>query len=246
MIRVGIGGWTFEPWRGVFYPKGMPKTRELHYASRAVTAIEINGTFYSTFKPDTFKKWADETPDDFMFAVKANRFAVNRKVLSEAGPSIERFLSSGLSELKSKLGPILWQMAPTKKFDAEDFAGFLSLLPKTLDGLKLRHALEARHESFRAHDFVRLAKEAGAAIVYADSAKYPAIDEACADFAYARLMRAEEKYATGYKPADIKRWAAQARKWEGGGKKKRDVFVLMINGAKLRAPAAAAALLKAL
>jgi len=244
MIWVGIGGWTFEPWRGVFYPKDLAKTRELHFASRAVTAIEINGTFYSTFKPDTFKRWADETPEDFVFSVKANRFAVNRKVLSDAGPSIERFLTSGLSELKSKLGPILWQMAPTKKFDPEDFGGFLALLPKTLDGLKLKHAVEVRHESFRSPDLIRLAKNAGAAIVFADSEKYPVIDEPTADFAYARLQRAEEKHPTGYAPAAIKAWATKAREWEG--KKKRDVFVFMINGAKVRAPAAALALLKAL
>jgi uncharacterized protein YecE (DUF72 family) len=246
MIRVGIGGWTFEPWRGAFYPKGTAKARELAYASRAVTTIEINGTFYSTFKPDTFKRWADETPDNFVFSLKANRFAVNRKVLRDAGPSIERFLTSGLSELKSKLGPILWQMAPTKRFDAEDFAGFLALLPKSVDGMKLRHALEVRHEGFRDPTFTALAKKAGAAIVFADSEKYPAIDEATADFVYARLQRAEEKHATGYSTAAIKNWAAKAHAWEGGGKNRRDVFVYMINGAKVRAPAAAMALLKVL
>jgi len=259
-IRVGIGGWTFEPWRGgTFFPEKHPKTCELEYASRKVTTIEINGTYYSTQKPTTFRKWHDETPDDFVFAVKANRFTTNRKVLAEAKPSIDMFLKSGLSELKQKLGPILWQFAPTKKFDAADFEGFLTLLPKTLDGLKLRHALEARHESFAVSDFVALARKHGAAIVYAHHETYPEIADITADFVYARLQQTAAKVETGYTTAEIKKWTAIAQEWSEGktaktlptvGKAAKpgptEVFVYFIAGAKERNPAAAMAMLKEL
>jgi len=257
MIRAGIGGWNFEPWRGTFFPKGTSKAKELQYASRAVTSIEVNGTFYSTFKPPTFKKWLDETPDDFVFALKANRFAVNRKVLSDAGPSIARFLESGVSELKHKLGPILWQFMGTKKFDPADFEGFLKLLPKSIDGVALRHAVEPRHASFQTPDFIALARKYNAAMVFADSKTYPAIPDATADFVYCRLQETQEKVATGYSAAELKRWAEAAKAWEAGGipkdmkaigkaaaKKKRDVFVYFIAGAKVRNPAAAMAFLK--
>jgi uncharacterized protein YecE (DUF72 family) len=256
MIRVGIGGWIFEPWRGTFFPEGLPKTRELHHASRAVTSIEINSTYYSAQKPETFRKWADQTPDDFVFAVKASRFATNRRVLGEAGQSVERFVTQGITELKKKLGPILWQFAPTKKFDAEDFEAFLKLLPKEHDGIKLRHAVELRHETFGCAEFMALAKKYGAAIVVADSAKYPMFADVTADFVYVRLQDAQAKIATGYAPKDIAKWAKHAQDWAEGRdaeglprcgaaatKKKRDVFVYMINGAKERAPAAAQALL---
>lgn len=259
MIRAGIGGWNFEPWRGVFFPKGTAKTRELQYASRQVTTIEVNGTYYSTFKPHSFRKWHDETPDDFVFSLKANRFATNRRVLAEAKPSITRFLESGVSELKSKLGPILWQFMHTKKFDAPDFEAFLALLPKTIDGLKLRHAVEPRHESFCVPEFVALARKYDTAIVFADSAKYPVIADPTSDFVYCRLQNAQETVPTGYKPAEIKKWADAAKAWEAGAtpkglkllgtpaaRKKRDVFVYFISGAKVRNPAAAMALLKAL
>jgi uncharacterized protein YecE (DUF72 family) len=258
MIRVGIGGWTFEPWRGgVFYPKGLSQTRELFHASRHVTSIEINGTYYSSQKPESFRRWAAETPDDFIFSVKASRFATNRKVLADAGESIERFVGSGLSELKHKLGPILWQFAPTKKFDPDDFASFLEMLPKSLDGRPLRHALEVRHESFVVPAFVALARQYSAAIVLADSAKYPMMADVTADFVYARLQTAQEDVPTGYTAPVLKKWGERAKSWAEGGdakelphagktpaaKKKRDVFVYMINGAKERAPAAAMALL---
>ncbi|HEX3674317.1 MAG TPA: DUF72 domain-containing protein [Rhizomicrobium sp.] len=259
-IRVGIGGWTYEPWRGgMFYPKGLAQARELQHASRALTTIEINGTYYSTQKPASFRKWADETPDDFVFSVKAHRLATNRKVLAEAGPSIERFLTSGLSEMKHKLGPILWQMAPFKKFEPDDFEAFLALLPKTLDGRSLRHAVEVRHESFVVPEFVALARKYGAAIVYAHHEKYPAIADVTADFAYARLQQSAAKVETGYTPAAIRKWAACAQDWaqgkapptppsvgKAGKAAKTDVFVYFISGAKERAPAAAQALLKAL
>jgi len=256
MIRVGIGGWIYEPWRGTFFPKGLPKTKELHHASRAVTSIEINSTYYSAQKPDTFRRWADETPDDFVFSVKASRFATNRRVLAEAGESVERFVTQGITELKSKLGPILWQFAPTKKFDAADFEGFLKLLPKEHAGRKLSHALEVRHESFGVPEFMALAKKHNCAVVIADSAKYPMFADVTGDFVYTRLENAQAKIETGYAPKDIARWAKIATSWSEGGegdglprigaapaKKKRDVFVYMINGAKERAPAAAVALL---
>jgi uncharacterized protein YecE (DUF72 family) len=261
MIRVGIGGWTYEPWRGgVFYPKGLAKTRELSHASRQVTTIEINGTYYSTQKPESFRKWHVETPDNFVFAVKASRFATNRRVLAEAGPSIERFLSSGILELKAKLGPILWQFMPTKKFDPEDFGIFLSLLPKRWEGVTLRHAVEVRHESFATKVFIALAREHEVAVVAADSEKYPLIADRTAGFTYARLQQARASVKTGYAPADIKKWAERANDWAAGKQAKdlpqlsspmkaagkSDVFIYMINGAKERAPAAAAALLEQL
>jgi uncharacterized protein YecE (DUF72 family) len=260
MIRVGIGGWTFEPWRGVFYPKGLPQSRELEYASRAVTAIEINGTFYGTQKPESFRRWAQESPDDFIFSLKAPRFAVNRRVLAEAGPSIEKFFSSGVTELKGKLGPILWQFAPTKKFDPPDFAAFLALLPKRVDGQPIRHVVEVRHESFCVPDFLALVRKAGAAVVLAEAEKFPVIADVTADFLYLRLQRTEEGIATGYPVKALDLWAARAKTWAAGSvpedlptiagdppaKVKRDVFVFMISGAKTRAPAAAMALLERL
>ena len=192
-IRVGIGGWTFEPWRGgTFYPKGHAQARELQYASRAITTIEINGTFYSTQKPSSFRKWADDTPDDFVFAVKAHRLATNRRVLAEAGPSIDKFVTSGLSELKTKLGPILWQFANHKKYEPDDFEAFLTLLPKSVDGLKLRHAIEVRHDSFVVPEFVTLARKYGAAVVYAHHEKYPAIAESNAAARKAVIAKAAE------------------------------------------------------
>jgi uncharacterized protein YecE (DUF72 family) len=238
MIRAGIGGWNFEGWRGVFYPPGLPHSRELQYASRALSTIEINGTFYRTQTPATFRKWAEETPDGFVFSVKAPRYAVGKRVLADAGPSIARFAESGLHELDPKLGPILWQLPPTKKFDAGDFAAFLALLPRETKGVPLRHALELRHESFKNREATELAAKAGAAIVFTDSGDYPCIDEPTADFAYARLMRSREQEETGYAPDELSRWLDRAQGWASGG---RDVFVYFIDGAKMRAPAAALA-----
>jgi uncharacterized protein YecE (DUF72 family) len=252
-----VGGWNFEPWRGTFFPKELSKAKELQYASRQLTTIEVNGTFYSTFKPPTFQKWASETPDGFVFSLKANRFAVNRRVLAEAGPSIQRFLESGVTELKGKLGPILWQFMHTKKFDPADFEAFLALLPAELNGVKLRHAVEPRHESFKTAEFVALARKYNAAIVFADIKKFPSIPDATSDFLYCRLQDTREDAPTGYKPAELKKWAEAAKAWEAGGlpkgldavgkaaaKKKRDVFVYFISGAKVRNPAAAVEFLK--
>ena len=182
LIRVGVGGWTYEPWRGVFYPADLPQKRELEFASRALTSIEINGTYYSTFKPDIWRKWRDETPEGFKFSVKASRYCTNRKVLAEMGPSMERFLAQGLTELGDKLGPINWEFATTKTFDAGDFGAFLTLLPRTRDGVALRHAVEVRHPSFAVPGFYELARKHGVAIVYAVGKDYPEIGEATAGF----------------------------------------------------------------
>jgi uncharacterized protein YecE (DUF72 family) len=257
MIRVGIGGWTYEPWRGPFYPPGLRQADELAHASRALTSIEINGTFYRTQTPASFRKWADETPDDFVFALKGPRYATNRGRLAEAGPAIERFFGSGMHELGAKLGPISWQFAPTKKFDPEDFAAFLALLPQEVEGQPVRHALEVRHDSFRDPAFVSMARGASAAIVYADHATYPAIADLTADFVYARLMGCAEEEETGYPPAALDAWAARLKTWSEGAEPQdlprvaapvgkpapRDCFVYFISGAKVRAPAAAGALL---
>lgn len=242
-IRVGIGGWTYEPWRGTFYPDKLPQARELEYAASQLGAIEINGTYYSSFKPESFRKWAAAAPEGFVFAVKASRFCTNRKLLAEGSESIARFVNQGLAELGDKLGPILWQFMPTKKFDEGDFGGFLKLLPAEVAGVRLRHALEVRHESFEDPRFVALASDAGCAIVFADKEGYPSIDEATADFAYARLQRAEEDEPAGYPARSLDDWAKRAKGWARDG---RDTFVFMINGAKVRAPAAARALIERL
>jgi len=237
-IHIGVGGWTYEPWRGVFYPKGLPRARELEFASRRLTSIEINGTYYSTFKPASWAKWRDETPPGFVFSVKASRYCTNRRELATAGESIGRFIGQGLSELRDRLGPVNWQFMGSKKFDAEDLDAFLKLLPRELSGLPLRHAIEVRHASFASGRFYELARRHNAAIVFADDDDFPGIDEPTADFTYARLMRAQEDLETGYSAADLDHWAARARMWSGRG----DVFVYFISGAKLRAPAAAMAL----
>ena len=258
-IRVGIGGWTYEPWRGTFYPDKHPKARELDYASRHVTAIEINGTYYGTQKPATWADWASRVPDDFVFTVKASRFCTNRRKLAEGADSIEKFLGQGLTGLGSKLGPILWQFMATKQFDPDDFAAFLDFLPKQRDGVTLRHALEVRHESFRDPRFVDMARAKGAAIVVADDDTHPQIADLTGSFAYARLQDQREAEPTGYPSAELDRWAGVAQGWARGeapadlqyaadpaagvSKRPRDVFVFMINGAKVRAPAAARALL---
>jgi uncharacterized protein YecE (DUF72 family) len=243
-IRVGIGGWDFAPWRETFYPPDVPLKRALEYASSVLTSIEINGTFYRNAKPEHFAGWAERTPDDFVFAVKASRFATNRKVLGEAGDSIERFMDSGLSELGDKLGPILWQLAATKRFDPDDVEAFFKLLPKKLGKRKLQHVLDARHESFMCPEYLKLAKKHKIATVITDSPKYPNFSEVTGDFVYARLMDARSEVATGYTKPALKKWAAQAQEWSDGGK--REVFVYFINGAKERAPAAAQQLLREL
>lgn len=265
-IRVGIGGWTFEPWRdGVFYPPKLPHARELSYAAERLSAIEINGTYYSRFKAESFAKWRDETPEDFVFTVKASRFCTNRKVLADAGEGMARFFEQGIVELGPKLGPILWQFMPTKKFDPVDFQDFLKLLPPEHGGVRLRHAVQVRHDSFQDPAFVEMCEAAGVAVVYAHSVDYPALADLTADFAYVRLEAAEAEVETGYTPDALDRWAdvavtlAEARAPAGlpyvtppanakahGPRPGRDVFVFMINGAKERAPAAALGLIERL
>jgi uncharacterized protein YecE (DUF72 family) len=257
-IRIGIGGWTFEPWRGVFYPKGLPQAKELAYASERLTSIEVNGTFYRSQTPATFRKWASEVPAGFVFALKGPRFAVNRRVLKEAGDSIKRFLDSGVSELGTHLGPLLWQFAPTKKFDAADFGGFLELLPKTFDRLALRHVIEVRHDSFRTPEFMTLLRRFAMPVVFTDHAKYPNIADLTGDFVYARLQRGEDTVPTAYRPKQIDAWAGRLQAWAQGKapddlprvdaaqKLKavpRDVFAYVIHEGKIRAPAGAMALI---
>ena len=257
-IHIGIGGWSFPPWRGAFSPPRLPQAGELEFASRQVTAIEINATYYRLQKPESFAKWRDATPPGFVFTVKASRYCSNRKALGEVGEAVEGFFGQGITELGEKLGPILWQLAPSKRFDPEEIAAFLKLLPASRDGLRIRHAIEVRHDSFRDPRFVELACEAGVAIVFADSDDYPQIPDLTTDFAYARLQRAREEEPTGYPMSDIEHWASIAEAWAGGtapqgfeyiagrpqkAEPARDVFLFMINGAKVRAPAAATALL---
>jgi len=244
-IHVGVGGWTYEPWRDNFFPKGLPHSQELSYASRQLTAIEVNGTYYSTFKPATFAKWRDETPDGFVFSLKANRFATNRRVLATAGESITRFIGSGISELGAKLGPIVWQFMPTKQFDAGDFAAFLALLPAEVNGLPLRHVLDVRHESFDNLEYLNLARRHRCSTVHTDSDKFPSIADAQNNLAYIRLMRSEAQCDTGYPPGLLDQWAAGARAWTGKSPL-HEVFLLFINGAKERAPAAALQLIHCL
>ncbi len=258
-IRAGIGGWTYQPWEGTFYPDELPKKRQLEYASRQLPTIEVNGTYYGTQKPAVFAKWANEVPDGFVFSLKGNRFVTNRKVLSEAEESLARFLGSGISELGDRLGPLVWQFAPTKKLDPEDFEGFLKLLPEKQDGVRLRHVLEVRHASFVVPEFAALARKYGAAICYAHHFTYPEMADVTADFVYARLQRGEDSIPTAYAPADLDAWADRTRTWAAGGmpgdlpladetvkieKLPRDVFVYFIHEGKVRAPQAAQALME--
>jgi uncharacterized protein YecE (DUF72 family) len=238
-IRIGIGGWNFPAWRGVFYPDKLPQAKELEYASRALTAIEINATFYGRQSPKSWQKWADIAPAGFQFAVKGSRYCVMKPKLAEAGEGLAGFHAQGFAALGPKLGPILWQFASRRKFDRDDIAGFIDLLPETLDGLTLRHAIEPRNESFRDDKFFELCRARNIAVVLEDSNEYPTIDADTADFAYARYQRMNEEIATGYDAAALDGFAARARAWQETG---RDAYIFMINGAKVRAPAAALAL----
>ena len=258
-IRVGIGGWDYDPWRESFYPKGLPKTKQLEYAASKLSVIEVNATYYKLQRPDLFAKWAKTVPDGFKFAIKASRFCTTKKVLGEGGEGIERFCGQGITELGDKLGPILWQFISTKRFDPDDFQAFLKLLPESKDGVPLRHAIEVRHESFRDPAFIAMARAAGAAIVFGDSDEFPCIADISGDFVYARLMRAREGVATGYEPAAIDRWAGIAHAWAAGESppglpyhvdpaplRPRDTYLFMISAAKERNPAAAMGLIERL
>jgi uncharacterized protein YecE (DUF72 family) len=241
-IFVGVGGWNFAPWRGSYYPKGLTQAKELHYSSRQLTSIEINSTFYGLQKPATFKKWHDETPDGFLFSVKAPRFVTQRKQLASGASSIERFLASGVLELGAKLGPINWQLAPEKPFDAKDVDEFLKLLPRKIDGHALRHALEVRHTSFDCKEFTELAREHQVAVVEAGDSDYPRIQARSASFSYLRVMGTKANAPKGYAPAALARWREHAEILARDG----DVFLYFISGAKERNPQAALALLAAL
>lgn len=237
-IHVGVGGWTFEPWRDNFYPAGLPHSRELHHASRRLTAIEVNGTFYSTFKPATFAKWRDETPEGFVFSLKAHRFTTHRRQLAGAGEGIARFIGSGIAELGGKLGPIVWQLMPTARFDPVDLAAFLQLLPREVAGRPLRHVLDVRHASFATGQYLELLAAHGCTTVYTDKPEFPAIPHARSSLAYLRLMRSAADCATGYPPPALAPWVRGAREWTEMGEA-HEAFVFFINGAKERAPAAA-------
>ncbi len=237
-IHVGVGGWTFEPWRNNFYPAGLAHSKELPYASRQLTAIEVNGTFYSTFKPPTFAKWRDQTPDGFVFALKAHRFTTHRRVLAGAAEGIERFVNSGMVQLRDKLGPLLWQLMPTAQFHAEDLDAFLRLLPREVQGRPLRHVLDVRHPSFACEEYLDLLHRHGVTTVYTDSEKFPSIPHARSKLAYLRLMRSEADRPTGYAAQALQPWARGAKEWVGMGPN-HEAFVFFINGAKERAPHAA-------
>jgi len=258
-IRIGVGGWVFEPWRGVFYPSDLAQKNELQFASRKLTAIEINATYYGSQKPETFAKWARETPDGFVFTLKGSRFTTNRRVLAEAGESIRRFMDQGLTELGDKLGPILWQFAPTKRFEEADFGAFLELLPATLDGRRLRHCVEVRHPSFQTPAFAALLRQFQVPVVFADHADYPALADVTGDFVYARLQTGDDAVETAYEPAVLDAWAGRLLTWAEGGRpadlacadpaylapvQPRDVFAFIIHEGKLRAPAGAMALIE--
>lgn len=256
-IHVGIGGWVFAPWRGSFYPKGLPQKDELRHAGMQLTGIEINGTFYGAQKPESFARWHDETPGGFVFALKGSRYVTNRRVLAEAGPSVEKFCASGIAKLRGKLGPINWQLAPTKQFDADDIAAFLNLLPKSVDGVTLRHAIEARHASFRDPAFVALCREHGVAIIIAGDSDYPQITDLTAPFVYLRIMGTTAEHPAGYAPEALDAWARRAKSLASGegldgltppvakpaAKAPRDVFLFVISGEKQRNPAAATGLI---
>ncbi len=256
-IHVGIGGWTYEPWRGPFYPDGLAQKRELEYASRKLTSIEVNGTYYGSQKPESFARWHAETPDGFVFALKGSRFTTNRRALAEAGPSVERFVTSGILELKDKLGPINWQMAATKKFDPDDFEAFLKLLPKSHEGRALRHAVEVRHPSFQTAEFVAMCRAHAVAIITAGDSEYPQIADVTAPFVYARIMGTVEGEEKGYADAAIAAWAKRAAAWAKGevpagletfgsadkAKGPREVFLYVISGFKTANPAAAMAII---
>jgi uncharacterized protein YecE (DUF72 family) len=257
-IYIGIGGWTFAPWRGVFYPEKLTQAKELEYAASKLTSIEINGTYYGSQKPESFRKWAREVPDGFVFSLKGPRFATNRRVLAEAGDSVKRFYDSGVLELGDRLGPVLWQFAPTKKFDEADFGKFLELLPRKLEGRALRHVVEVRHDSFCVPDFIALLRQFETPVVFAEHGKYPAIADVVGDFVYARLQKGNDELKTCYPPKQLDAWAKRFQTWAGGGepndlarvdpaktnKAPRDVFAYVIHEGKVRAPAGAMELIE--
>jgi uncharacterized protein YecE (DUF72 family) len=260
-VRIGIGGWTYPPWRGVFYPKGLKQADELDYAASHLTSIEINATHYRLQSPASFRKWAATAPDGFIFSIKGPRLVTQQKVLAETGAFVSRFFESGLLELGDKLGPVLWQFPPFKRFDQADFGKFLEHLPRELDGRKLNHVVEARHASFRDAAFIKLLRSFGVTAAFAESEDYPAIADLTGDVVYARLQKGNDALPAAYPPAQLDKWADRVRVWAEGGApsdlpvvdtehqleaRPRDVFVYFIHEGKLRAPAGAMALIKRL
>ena len=256
-----MGGWVFEPWRGIFYPDSVKQKDELHYASRHVTAIEINSTYYSSQKPSTFARWKSETPEGFVFTLKGSRFVTNRRELATAGESITRYVEQGIGELGDRLGPIFWQFANTKKFDAADFEAFLELLPAQVDGRPLRHAVEVRHDSFCTPQFIALLRKFNTPVVFADHGAYPGIPDVTGDFVYARLQTGSDDVETCYGPEDLDAWTGRLKAWAEGGapgdlalvdkahapeRKPREVFAFIIHEGKVRAPAGAQAIISRL
>jgi uncharacterized protein YecE (DUF72 family) len=255
-IRVGIGGWNYAPWRSHFYPAGLVQRRELEYASRQLRAIEINSTYYRAQTPATYAKWAAQTPDPFIFSLKAPRYITEGRRLAAAGKGIRGFIDGGLAEFGARLGPILWQLPPSRTFHADDLDAFVRSLPRDLNGRPLRHVLEVRHPSFLCDDYVALARSHALPTVFTDSPDYPSLADLAGDFIYARLMRSANDIPTGYATAVLKRWANYAHTWASGADigalphvaalqhagPPRDVFVFFISSAKHRNPAAAMAL----
>lgn len=259
-IRVGIGGWTFAPWRDNFYPKGLVQRRELEYASRKLTAIEVNGTYYGAQKPATYEKWASETPEGFVFSAKAPMRIMQSRALAKTGPQIEDFLG-GIVSLGDRLGPIVWQFDANQRLQMDSFSAFLELLPRSVDGHEMRHVLDVRDAAFVNAGYLTLARRHGMATVFTDSDEHPSFADVTADFVYARLMRSRSDVATGYPDAELETWATRAREWAAGNQpeglpyldpanapanRKRDVFVFFISAAKERNPAAAMALIERL
>jgi uncharacterized protein YecE (DUF72 family) len=260
-IRVGIGGWSYAPWRGVFYPKGLKQADELSYATSKLTSIEINATHYRLQSPKSFRIWGATAPDGFVFSVKGPRLVTQQKSLAETGNFITRFFKSGLAELGDRLGPILWQFAPFKRFDEDDFGKFLDLLPHELDGQELNQVVEVRHASFAIPRFAELARDAGVTIAYVDAEGWPNIADLTGDVVYARLQRGDDAHAAAYPPGELDAWAGRAKTWAKGSApddlkllaesaaskpRPRDVFIYFIHEGKLRAPAAAMALIERL
>lgn len=260
-IRIGVGGWIYAPWRGVFYPKGLKQADELAYAASHLTSIEINATHYRLQSPARFRKWAAAAPNGFKFSVKGPRLVTQQKALAETGSFIKRFIASGLAELGEKLGPVLWQFAPFKKFDREDFAKFLGHLPREIDGKTLNHVIEARHASFGTPEFITLLRDEGVGVVFTEAEDFPSMADLTSDVVYARLQRGNDALPAAYPPKELDQWAERARIWASGGApddlplvdashklqaKPRDVFICFIHEGKLRAPAAAMALIERL
>lgn len=259
-IRVGIGGWTFAPWRGNFYPAGLVQRRELEYASRHLSAIEINGTYYGAQRPSTYEKWAAETPEGFVFSLKAPMRIMQSRVLAKTGGQIEDFLG-GIVSLGDRLGPVVWQFDIGRKLEREDFTAFLDLLPGEVDGRRIRHVLDVRDSAFVDARFITLMRERNLGTVFTDSRDYPSFADITSDFVYARLMRSRSEIDSGYTGEELAHWAQRARLWAQGRHpddlpyicsngtpptERRDVYVYFISAAKERNPAAAMALIRLL